>query len=88
MALYSVHVVLDMTYDDIEADSPDEAFDIATDAAISGGDWGGDVQLIADDDAMYDDQEYDYEDDEDDDDDDYEEDDENMEADFSGGIGW
>lgn len=36
---YKVHVVLDVEYDDIEADSKQEAFEVASDAAISGGDW-------------------------------------------------
>lgn len=33
---YRVHVVLDMTYHNIEANSEEEAFEIARDAAISG----------------------------------------------------
>ena len=45
---YSVHVVLDMTYHDIEANSPEEAFEIASDAAISGGDWYWSVEELED----------------------------------------
>ena len=36
---YRVWVRLEGEYDDIEADTPDEAFVIASDAAMSGGDW-------------------------------------------------
>ena len=36
---YIVNVQLKATYDDIEADSEEEAFQIASDAAIQGGDW-------------------------------------------------
>ena len=39
MALYKVRVVLDEEYDDIEAESEEEAFVIASDAAIKGGSW-------------------------------------------------
>ena len=39
MAKYTVHVILDEEYDDIEADSEEEAFEIASDYAISGGSW-------------------------------------------------
>lgn len=37
--IYKVWVRLEAEYDDIEADSEDEAFVIASDAAISGGSW-------------------------------------------------
>ena len=37
--IYRVWVCLEAEYDDIEADSEDEAFVIASDAAISGGSW-------------------------------------------------
>lgn len=36
---YKVWVKLEEEYDDIEADSAEEAFIIASDAAIAGGDW-------------------------------------------------
>ena len=36
---YKVWVRLEDEYDDIEADTPYEAFEIASDAAISGGSW-------------------------------------------------
>lgn len=39
MAKYTVHVILDEEYDDIEADSEDEAFEIASNYAIEGGSW-------------------------------------------------
>ena len=39
MPVYKVHVILDVEYDDIEADSEEEAFLIASDAAMSGGSW-------------------------------------------------
>ena len=37
--LYKVWVRLECEYDDIEADSPEEAFHIASDAAMDGGSW-------------------------------------------------
>lgn len=37
--IYRVWVCLEAEYDDIEADSEDEAFLIASDAAMSGGSW-------------------------------------------------
>ena len=36
---YKVWVKLEVEYDNIEADSEEEAFEIASDAAIAGGDW-------------------------------------------------
>ena len=36
---YKVWVCLEAEYDDIEADSEEEAFQIASDAAMSGGSW-------------------------------------------------
>lgn len=36
---YHVWVCLECEYDDIEADSEEEAFQIASDAAMSGGSW-------------------------------------------------
>lgn len=37
--IYKVWVCLESEYDDIEADSEEEAFQIASDAAMSGGSW-------------------------------------------------
>lgn len=37
--IYKVWVRLEEEYDDIEADSEDEAFVIASEAAMSGGSW-------------------------------------------------
>ena len=37
--IYKVWVCLEAEYDDIEADSEDEAFMIASEAAMGGGDW-------------------------------------------------
>ena len=37
--IYKVYVCLEAEYDDIEADSEEEAFLIASDAAMSGGSW-------------------------------------------------
>lgn len=37
--IYRVWVCLETEYDDIEADSPGEAFLIASEAAMSGGSW-------------------------------------------------
>ena len=36
---YKVWVCLETEYDDIEADSEEEAFQIASDAAMAGGSW-------------------------------------------------
>ena len=46
MMLYKVWVRLECEYDDIEADSPEEAFNIASDAAMSGGDWDYQVKEL------------------------------------------
>ena len=46
MALYRVRVCLEGEYDDIEADSEEEAFIIASDCAISGGDWTYSVEPV------------------------------------------
>lgn len=46
MNKYRVRVLLDEEYDDIEADSEEEAFEIASDFAISGGCWQREVELI------------------------------------------
>jgi len=45
---YRVWVRLEDEYDDIEAESEEEAFEIASDAAIAGGDWSYTVKLIED----------------------------------------
>lgn len=37
--IYRVWVRLEVEYDDIEADTEEEAFQIASDAAMSGGSW-------------------------------------------------
>lgn len=46
MAKYKVWVCLEETYDDIEADSEEEAFQIASDAAMEGGCWRWNAELI------------------------------------------
>ena len=48
MAKYKVWVYLDGEYDDIEADNEEEAFIIASDYAMQGGDWQYDVKEIED----------------------------------------
>lgn len=48
MSIYRVWVKLEEEYDDIEADSEEEAFEIASDAAMSGGGWSRKVTLIED----------------------------------------
>lgn len=45
---YRVWVQLEEEYDDIEADSEEEAFEIASDYAMSGGCWSREVTLIED----------------------------------------
>lgn len=45
---YKVWVCLECEYDDIEADSEDEAFLIASEAAMSGGSWDFTVEEIED----------------------------------------
>ena len=44
VAVYKVWVCLENEYDDIEADSEEEAFQIASDAAMSGGSWSWSVE--------------------------------------------
>ena len=44
--LYKVWVRLECEYDDIEADNPEEAFQIASDAAMSGGSWDYQVEAL------------------------------------------
>lgn len=49
---YKVWVCLECEYDDIEADSEEEAFQIASDAAMSGGSWAWTVEPVEVDDAL------------------------------------
>ena len=46
MAIYKVWVRLEYEYDDIEADSEEEAFRIASDAAMNGGSWDYQVEEV------------------------------------------
>lgn len=46
MSIYRVWVKLEEEYDDIEADSEEEAFEIASDYAMEGGYWEKSVELI------------------------------------------
>ena len=46
MAIYKVWVRLECEYDDIEADSEEEAFQIASDAAMNGGPWDYQVEEV------------------------------------------
>lgn len=46
MAIYKVWVRLECEYDDIEADSEEEAFQVASDAAMNGGSWDYHVEEI------------------------------------------
>lgn len=47
MNLYKVWVKLEEEYDDIEANSEEEAFKIASDYAMSSGSWQTLVELVA-----------------------------------------
>lgn len=47
MAIYHVKGSLDFDFEDIEADSPEEAFIIASDAAMSGGSWYYEAEEIS-----------------------------------------
>lgn len=47
MSIYKVWVRLEEEYDDIEADSEEEAFEIASEYAMSGGSWQKLVELVA-----------------------------------------
>lgn len=51
MNLYKVWVKLEEEYDDIEADSEEEAFEIASDYAMSGGSWQSSVELVTESEA-------------------------------------
>ena len=44
--LYKVWVCLEAEYDDIEADSEEEAFQIASDAAMNGASWDWTVEQV------------------------------------------
>lgn len=44
--VYKVWVCLEAEYDDIEADSKDEAFLIASDIAMKNGDWQWDIEEV------------------------------------------
>lgn len=46
MAIYKVWVRLECEYNDIEADSEEEAFQIASDAAMNGGSWDYQVEEV------------------------------------------
>ena len=45
---YNVHVKLDCSYDNVEAESKEEAFEIVSDSAIAGGAWNYHVEKIED----------------------------------------
>ena len=49
--IYRVRVCLEAEYDDIEADSEEEAFLIASEDAMSGGSWDYSVELVGDEDG-------------------------------------
>ena len=46
MAIYKVWVCLEAEYDDIEAESEEDAFIQASDAAMAGGSWQWNVEKI------------------------------------------
>ncbi len=46
MRVYKAWVKLEEEYDDIEADSEEEAFTLASDYAMSGGSWEYDVEEV------------------------------------------
>ena len=48
MPKYRVWVCLECEYNDIEADNEEEAFIIASDAAMGGGSWAWNVEEIED----------------------------------------
>lgn len=50
MKKYKVHVILEEFYDDIEAESEEEAFLIASDFAMSGGSWQYSVEEVGEED--------------------------------------
>lgn len=49
MKRYRVYVRLEAEYDDIEAENEEEAFIIASDCAMDGGDWQCDCEEIEED---------------------------------------
>ena len=46
MGLYKVKVILEEEYDDIEADSEEEAFELASSYAMNGGCWLYEVEEV------------------------------------------
>ena len=50
--IYKVWVCLEAEYDDIEADSEEEAFQIASDAAMSGASWDFQIEEITKDEEL------------------------------------
>ena len=46
MGVYRVKVILEEEYDDIEADSEEEAFELASNYAMSGGSWEYEVEEV------------------------------------------
>ena len=46
MGVYRVRVILDEEYYDIEADNEEEAFELASDYAMSGGSWEYEVEEV------------------------------------------
>ena len=48
MPVFRVWVCLEEAYDDIEADNAEMAFQIASDAAMSGGSWTWTVEEVTD----------------------------------------
>lgn len=46
MNKYKVYVCLEQEFDDIEAEDEEEAFIIASDCAMAGGEWSRKVELI------------------------------------------
>ena len=46
MGVYRVRVILDVEYNDIEADSEEEAFILASDYAMSGGSWQYEIEEV------------------------------------------
>ncbi len=49
MNRYKVYVCLEAEYDDIFAESEEEAFNIASEYAMYGGDWQRNVELLEED---------------------------------------
>lgn len=51
MKKYKIHVYLEAEYDDIEAEDEDEAFIIASDMAMEGGDWSYNIEEVSESEA-------------------------------------